>query len=131
MTLELHFKSNNKISNCVEMLIFKDSANLDINVHVANMIIDKFSIQYGVDKCDVIKLDRFSEADGVKWVSKGRSVENIKTIHDCGVPVVMLFEPMCGNFDTPNNVDFNETKYVSFLVDALLESQMLIVGLYK
>jgi len=62
-------------------------------------------------------------------MTEGRGVYNLKTMHDdCNVPIVLLFEPVFGNFETAESraVFEDEDRYVAFLVKAIGEIREFI-----
>ncbi len=129
VTLELHFNAFSGKAYGVEMLVYKDGPRAHDNAIMADIFTDLFAEEYGVRERHTHRLDDNSETDGVKYMSEGRGVHNLKTMHDdCGVPFAMLFEPVFANFETSESkaVFEDEDRYINFLVKAIGEIKELL-----
>jgi len=130
-TLELHFNAASVRAYGVEMLVYKDGPRPYENAMIGDIFTDLFAQEYGVKERHTRRLDRNSVSmiDGVKFMTEGRGVYNLKTMHDdCNVPFVLLFEPVFGNFETAESKAFfeDEDRYVAFLVKAIGEIREFI-----
>lgn len=122
VTLELHFNAAISRAYGVEILVYADGPKSHENAIIGDIITDLFSEEYGVRERHTIRLGGDSKSlDGVKYMSEGRGVYNLKTMHECNVPLALLFEPVFGNFETNESkaVFENEDRYVAFLVRAI------------
>lgn len=126
-SIELHFNSFSKKAYGCEILAYKDALHAEDTIRLADRITDRMQAVYGFRERNIYQLDDDSVADGVKVLSEGRGVKNLKIVHNCGIPVAMIFEPVFGNFETSESKAFfeNEQTYVDFLVDAIGEDVRL------
>jgi hypothetical protein len=123
VSLELHFNSYSAIASGCEILVYRDGPRPADNIRLADIITDRLQRVFGFRQRNVYRLDNESMADGVKVLSEGRGVQNLRVVHDCGVPLVMLLEPVFANHKTSESMRFfkSEQRYVDFLVDAIGE----------
>ena len=123
VSIELHFNSFSKKAYGCEALVYRYSQRSNDNIRLADLITDRMSAVYGFRERHVYILDNNSEADGVKVLSEGRGVGNLKAVHECAVPFAMILEPCFANFETPESkaIFEDEETYIDFLVNAIGE----------
>ncbi len=122
-TLELHFNAASVRAFGVEMLVYKHGPRAYENAMIGDIFTDTYAREYQVKQRHTHRLDgdSVSSIDGVKFLSEGRGVHNLKSMHECNVPFVLLFEPVFGNFETEESkaVFEDEDRYVACLVKAI------------
>lgn len=123
MTVELHFNAADGIAYGTEILVYKGASRFEDIVRIADEMTDRLADMFSLKERHTFKLDDDSMADGVKVMSSGRGVGNLKYMHQAGVPIVMLIEPVFGDKKQKESEKFflHEELYVQFLVDSFLK----------
>jgi len=123
LAIELHFNSFKSRVVGLEMLLWKDSKNLERNLVIADVITDNLSKAFGIRQRGINRVHGDRVLDGIQKLTQGvRGVIILYTLEKYGeIPHSMIIEPGFLNHDTPEAraILYNIDGYARNLLDSI------------